>query len=87
MDRHYGLQPDGFPLVGEVPRHKGLWASCSFQGHGIVLCWKSAEALVKVMQRRNGDELADWFPATFRMSEERLAQRFGGQVQTNVEPR
>ena len=81
-----GYSPDDFPFVGGVPGHEGLWASCSFQGHGMVLCWKSAEALVEMMQGRDGDELASWFPAAFRISEERLAQRFGSQVQPNAEP-
>lgn len=29
-----GYTPDTFPLVGEVPGSKGLWASVGMNGHG-----------------------------------------------------
>ena len=75
-----GFSPDGFPLVGEVPGERGLWASCSFQGHGMVLCWMCARALVEMMEGRDGHELSEWFPDVFRMTEERLAQKFQGRL-------
>ncbi len=75
-----GFSPDGFPLVGEVPGESGLWASVSFQGHGMVLCWMCARALVDMMEGRDGDELREWFPDVFRITEERLAQRFQGRL-------
>ncbi|KAK3316471.1 FAD dependent oxidoreductase-domain-containing protein [Apodospora peruviana] len=78
-----GYSPDGFPLVGEVPGEKGLWASVSFQGHGMVLCWMCARALVEMMEGRDDDEaLGDWFPEVFRVSEERLGKRFVGRLHT-----
>jgi hypothetical protein len=55
-----GYSPDGFPFVGEVPGSRGLWASCSFQGHGMALCWMCARALVGMM---SGDgDVGGWFP-------------------------
>lgn len=76
-----GFSPDGFPFVGEMPGQPGLWVSCSFQGHGMVLCWQSARALVDMMQGRDGESLDEWFPSAFRISEERLAKRFQGRLQ------
>ncbi|AEO64380.1 uncharacterized protein THITE_2042085 [Thermothielavioides terrestris NRRL 8126] len=75
-----GFSPDGFPFVGEVPGQRGLWTSCSFQGHGMVLCWMCAKALVEMMGGRDGDELREWFPDVFRITEERLAQKFRGRL-------
>ena len=76
-----GFSPDGFPFVGEVPGKKGLWIAASFQGHGMVLAWKSAEALVEMMEGRDGDKLEAWFPSVFRVNEERMAKRFEGRLQ------
>ena len=78
-----GFSPDGFPLVGEMPGDDGLWASCSFQGHGMVLCWMCAKALVEMMEGRDGDELREWFPDVFRITEARLAQKFRGHSHTS----
>lgn len=75
-----GFSPDGSPFVGEVPGESGLWASCGFQGHGMVLCWECARALVEMMEGRDGEELRDWFPDIFRITEERMAQRFRGRL-------
>jgi glycine/D-amino acid oxidase-like deaminating enzyme len=75
-----GFSPDGFPLVGELPGEQGLWASCSFQGHGMVLCWMCARALVEMMEGRDGEELREWFPDAFRITEARLAQKFQGRL-------
>ncbi|KAK1754006.1 putative fad dependent oxidoreductase [Echria macrotheca] len=75
-----GHSPDGFPFVGEMPGRPGLWVSCSFQGHGMVLCWMSSKGLVEMMEGRDGDELASWFPSVFRVTKERLEQRFQGRL-------
>ncbi|KAL2126813.1 hypothetical protein VTI74DRAFT_188 [Chaetomium olivicolor] len=75
-----GFSPDGFPFVGEVPGEDELWASCSFQGHGMVLCWVCAVALVEMMEGRDGEGLKEWFPDVFRITEERLAQKFQGRL-------
>lgn len=82
-----GFSPDGFPFVGEVPGENGLWTSCSFQGHGMVLCWMCAKALVEMMEGRDGEELKVWFPDIFRITEERLTQRFQGRLDTGGEPK
>ncbi|KAI0178752.1 FAD dependent oxidoreductase [Hypoxylon sp. FL1284] len=76
-----GFSPDGFPLVGEVPGEKDLWVASSFQGHGMVLCWMCARALVTMMQDGAGadDELSSWFPEVFRITEERLRLAFKGR--------
>lgn len=85
-----GYSVDGYPLVGRVPAEDedepscpdpdqvggGLWASCSFQGHGMVLCWMSAKALVEMMQGRDDSELARWFPDAFRLTRERMKKSF-----------
>lgn len=75
-----GFSPDGFPFVGEVPNQKGLWVSTSFQGHGMVLCWMCADALVKMMRGTEEEELKKWFPDIFRITEERLKKRFKGRL-------
>ncbi|KAK4238336.1 FAD dependent oxidoreductase [Achaetomium macrosporum] len=75
-----GFSPDGFPLVGKVRGEEGLWASCSFQGHGMVLCWMCAKALVEMMEDRDGEQIIEWFPDAFRIAEERLALRFQGRL-------
>lgn len=77
-----GYSPDGFPFVGEVPGARGLWASCSFQGHGMVLCWMCARAMVGMM--RGDDDLGGWFPSEFVISEERLSKRFRGRLHTSA---
>lgn len=77
-----GYSADGFPFVGEVPPARGLWASCSFQGHGMALCWVCARAMVGMM-RGDGD-LDEWFPRGFTISEERLRKRFRGRLHTSA---
>lgn len=77
-----GYSPDGMPFVGEVPGSEGLWASCSFQGHGMVLCWMCARAMVRMM--RGDADLDGWFPREFVISEERLRRRFRGRLHTSA---
>ncbi|KAL1881244.1 hypothetical protein Daus18300_001096 [Diaporthe australafricana] len=82
-----GYSPDGFPFVGELPGSSGggLWASCSFQGHGMVLCWMCARAVVQMMRGGGGGgDLGGWFPEAFVVSEERLAKRFRGRLHTSA---
>ncbi|KAL2162269.1 hypothetical protein VTH06DRAFT_7182 [Thermothelomyces fergusii] len=75
-----GFSPDGFPFVGEVPGESGLWTSCSFQGHGMVLCWMCARALVNMMEGRDDEQLKAWFPDVFRITRERMALKFRGRL-------
>jgi glycine/D-amino acid oxidase-like deaminating enzyme len=76
-----GATADGRPFVGEVPGKKGMWISAGFNGHGMVLCLKSAEALVKMMEAGGTKGKPDWFPESFLMTQERLEKcRFQGRT-------
>ncbi|KAJ4415583.1 hypothetical protein N0V85_002664 [Neurospora sp. IMI 360204] len=79
-----GYTPDGFPMVGAVPGETGFWLSCGFQGHGMVLCWMCAKALVEIMEGRDNEELKAWFPEAFRIRFERTRKRFQGKLHTSV---
>ncbi|KAF2268665.1 FAD dependent oxidoreductase-like protein [Lojkania enalia] len=68
-----GATADGRPLVGEVPDMKGVWISAGFNGHGMVLCLKSAEALVRMIGGIKSEELY-WFPKSFLINNERLGK-------------
>jgi glycine/D-amino acid oxidase-like deaminating enzyme len=76
-----GYSPDGFPFVGEVPGEKNLWIAASFQGHGMVLCFMCARALVAMMVGEE-DKPESWFPDAFKVSEERLKKKFTGRLHT-----
>ncbi|KAF2738912.1 FAD dependent oxidoreductase-like protein [Polyplosphaeria fusca] len=65
-----GDTADGRPFVGKVPGREGVWMSAGFNGHGMVLCLKAAEALVQMVMGR--EEYTEWFPQSFLLSEERL---------------
>ncbi|KAI6336394.1 hypothetical protein MCOR14_004783 [Pyricularia oryzae] len=77
-----GYSADGYPLVGRMPNShsQDVLACCSFQGHGMVLCWMSAKALVEMIQGRDNEDLKAWFPDAFRVTEERFQRRFQGPV-------
>ncbi|KAL2266028.1 hypothetical protein VTJ83DRAFT_5380 [Remersonia thermophila] len=75
-----GFSPDGFPFVGEVPGKEGLWVSCGFNGNGMVMCWMCAKAVVEMMEGRDGEELGQWFPKAWRVTEERMRKRFQGET-------
>ncbi|KAI0888380.1 FAD dependent oxidoreductase [Annulohypoxylon maeteangense] len=75
-----GFSPDGFPFVGEMPGEKDLWVSTSFQGHGMVLCWMCARALVTMMGDGDEKELDAWFPEIFKINEQRLRLTFRGRL-------
>jgi glycine/D-amino acid oxidase-like deaminating enzyme len=79
-----GYSPDGFPFIGEIPGEKELWIAASFQGHGMVLCFLCAKALVAMMSGdgKDKDELGNWFPDAFMVSEERLRKKFVGRLHT-----
>jgi glycine/D-amino acid oxidase-like deaminating enzyme len=81
-----GYGPDGLPFIGEIPGEKDLWICASFQGHGMVLCWMSARALVELMEGRDGEELRSWFPDVFRISESRFDLTFKGRMHTHGDP-
>jgi glycine/D-amino acid oxidase-like deaminating enzyme len=79
-----GYSGDGFPFVGQVPGQEGLWVAASFQGHGMVLCWMCARALVSMMTGKE-EENKEWFPDVFKVSRERLGVKFRGRLHTKVE--
>lgn len=66
-----GATRDGLPLVGEIPGMKRFWISAGFNGHGMVLCLKSAEALSHLMIGGSRDQI-EWFPSSFLISEGRM---------------
>lgn len=81
--------PDSEGSKSEVPS-RNLWISAGFNGHGMVLCLKSAEALVKMIENDGpcwtNDGPVDlkgleWFPESFLITEERLARcQFKGRT-------
>ncbi|KAF2102864.1 FAD dependent oxidoreductase [Rhizodiscina lignyota] len=77
-----GATKDGLPFVGGWPGAEGLWVSAGFNGHGMVLCLKCAEALVGMVfgEKVEGGSL-DWFPRSFLLSSERVENgTFEGRV-------
>ncbi|KAL8781645.1 MAG: hypothetical protein Q9213_005910 [Squamulea squamosa] len=75
-----GYSSQGFPLMGRAPGEDELWIAASFQGSGMVLCFLTAQALVAIMDGKEEEELDDWFPQAFRMSEDRLRYKFQGRL-------
>ncbi|KAF2994499.1 hypothetical protein E8E13_002349 [Curvularia kusanoi] len=96
-----GATADGRPFVGKVPStdavgagdqkpRGGVWISAGFNGHGMVLCLKSAEALVTMIDNDRAGEPndgsvsmkgLDWFPRSFVIDEDRLARcQFKGRM-------
>lgn len=81
--------PDWDGTKGEVPL-RNLWISAGFNGHGMVLCLKSAKALVKMIENdgpgwANNEPLdlggLDWFPESFLITQERLERsQFRGRT-------
>ncbi|KAH5097290.1 hypothetical protein HBI38_157810 [Parastagonospora nodorum] len=53
---------DGFPGVGAIPDEEGLYASICMNGHGMAWAFRSAEALVELMEE---GETPMWFPKAF----------------------
>ncbi|KAF2029675.1 FAD dependent oxidoreductase-like protein [Setomelanomma holmii] len=80
-----GATADGRPFVGQFPGMRGVWMSAGFNGHGMVLCLMSAEALARMLL---GEEKPEWFPKSFLISGERLdglqKKGFGGRVDMSV---
>jgi glycine/D-amino acid oxidase-like deaminating enzyme len=80
-----GYSGDGFPFVGAVPGdgvgNGGLWVAASFQGHGMVLCWMCAKALVAMIEGREED-IKGWFPEVFKVTKDRLGVKFRGRLHT-----
>ena len=73
-----GHTADGLPIVGRVPasltgggdaRDDGQWIAAGFNGYGMDKCWLTGKALVYMML---GEDVSDWFPGAFVVTEERL---------------
>ncbi|KAF4822791.1 Gamma-glutamylputrescine oxidoreductase [Colletotrichum tropicale] len=74
-----GHTADGLPIVGQIPgslletpSDDGQWMACGFNGYGMDKCWLTGEALVKMML---GEDVSDWFPQAYMVTEERLQKR------------
>ena len=74
-----GFSSDGYPFVGPVPGEDGLYLDVSFQGHGMVLCFLCAKAVVQMITG-NDAELDTWFPKCYRVMEERMQKQFRGKT-------
>ncbi|KAI6820925.1 FAD dependent oxidoreductase [Hortaea werneckii] len=77
-----GASADGLPYVGAVPNvAPGLWMSCSFNGHGMVWCLKSAEALVGMMVGDKAEQkvIRHWFPQSSVVTADRMRATFTGR--------
>ena len=70
--------------------YRGLWISAGFNGHGMVLCLKSAEALATMVKNDNlgrlqegpiSTDIPEWFPKSFLINEDRLKRcQFKGRM-------
>jgi glycine/D-amino acid oxidase-like deaminating enzyme len=79
-----GATADGRPLVGLVPDTKSTWISAGFNGHGMVLCLKSAQALAQVISGTRKKDI-EWFPNSIWISEERVRHcTFSGRTDMKV---
>ena len=79
-----GYSSDGFPFIGQVPGERGLYVAASFQGLGMVLCFYAAKALVEMLNDGDEEALNEWFPNVFRMSGDRLHNKFRGRLHTKA---
>jgi glycine/D-amino acid oxidase-like deaminating enzyme len=73
-----GFTADHLPFIGEMPGEKDLWVCAGFQGHGMVLAWLCARALVAMIAGHDDAEVREWFPDVFRVTEQRFSQTFTG---------
>ena len=72
-----GTSSDGLPYVGAMPDMPGVFISASFNGHGMVMCLKSGEALVDIIVEGGEQE---WFPKALVVSAERFERKFQGRL-------
>jgi glycine/D-amino acid oxidase-like deaminating enzyme len=72
-----GTSADGLPYVGAMPEMPGVFICASFNGHGMVMCLKSAQALVDMME---GNEDVEWFPKALVVTAQRFEKRFQGRL-------
>ncbi|EMF08392.1 DAO-domain-containing protein [Sphaerulina musiva SO2202] len=75
-----GFTPDHVPWVGKLPEsvasHHGHYLreyiAAGFNGYGMPLCWGCGEAVAKMLLGQQ-DEISEWFPGSFMITEQRLA--------------
>ncbi|KAG9902987.1 FAD dependent oxidoreductase, partial [Aureobasidium melanogenum] len=72
-----GTSADGLPYVGSMPEMPGMFVCASFNGHGMVMCLKSAEALVDMIE---SDKDVNWFPRALVVTAERFERKFQGRL-------
>jgi len=81
-----GITGDGVPYVGAVPGMEGVWVSAGFNGHGMVLCLKCAEALTHMVFSDAQREF-EWFPESYRITNTRLEKTvFEGRKNMKAPP-
>ena len=78
-----GYSADELPFVGEIPDEKNLFVAASFQGHGMVLCFLTARALVRMIYE-DDDKLGRAFPRAFRITKSRMERKFKGRLHTTT---
>lgn len=58
---------------GSAPSEaRGEYIAAGFNGYGMPLCWGCGEAVAKMLLGQQ-DEISEWFPESFRITERRLA--------------
>lgn len=78
-----GTSADGLPYVGPINDMKGVHICVSFNGHGMVMALKCAEAVVDMVI---DGKAKDWFPSALIMEEERLSRQFQGRRNMKARP-
>jgi glycine/D-amino acid oxidase-like deaminating enzyme len=72
-----GTSADGLPYVGPMPEMPGVFMCASFNGHGMVMCLKSAQAIVDMIV---DDGNVEWFPKALVVSAQRFEKKFQGRL-------
>lgn len=57
---------------GAPSEARGEYIAAGFNGYGMPLCWGCGEAVAKMLLGQQ-DEISEWFPESFRITEQRLA--------------
>lgn len=57
---------------GAPGKARGEYIAAGFNGYGMPLCWGCGEAVAKMLLGQQ-DEISEWFPESFRITEKRLA--------------
>ena len=79
-----GYSVDELPFVGEIPDERNLFIAASFQGHGMVLCYLTAKALVRMMYKDEEEDLDCSIPKAFHITKSRMEKEFKGRLHTTT---